>query len=380
VSRLAAGRPAAGRPAPGRPAPGRLAAGRLGAGGTDPTGRIVFVGAVHEAVPALAALIDGPARVVGVITMPRERAAQTSGYVDLGPLARATGADLLSCADINHADSVGEIRGLAPDLIVVVGWTRLLGAELLGVPPGGCVGFHASLLPRYRGRAPVNWAILRGETLTGNTMMFLDAGTDTGDVIDQRSVPITAEDTCATVYARVADVGAAMLRQHMPALLDGTAPRAPQGPASDAPLPKRTPQMGVTEWRRPARGVHDWIRALTEPYPGAHTFWAGRKLMLWASAVPEPLAPGCPAGQPAPGAGPGEIIGCDARGMWVATGSGNLLVTAMSDAGSLPEPPLAWARRCGLRAGDRFDPVDDATARWALGLGPAPAGTPAGTR
>lgn len=347
---------------------------------SEPAGRVLFVGAVHEAVPALAALIGSPAELVGVVTMPRERAAQTSGYVDLDPLARAAGAELLRCADINHAESVGQIRRLAPDLIVVVGWTRLLGAELLGVPPRGCVGFHASLLPRYRGRAPVNWAILRGETLAGNTMMYLDAGTDTGDVIDQRPVPIGADDTCATVYARVAGAGAAMLRHHLPALLDGTAPRTPQGPARGGPLPKRTPQMGITDWRRPARCVHDWIRALTEPYPGAHTFWAGRKVMLWASAVPGSMAPGLPGGQPRRDGGPGEIIGCDSRGLWVAAGSGNLLMTAMSDAGSLSEPALTWARRSGLRAGDRFDPVDDATARWALGLGPAPAGAPAGTR
>jgi methionyl-tRNA formyltransferase len=342
-------------------------------------GRLVFVGAVHEAVPALATLIDSPAEVVGVVTMPRERAAQASGYVDLGPLARVAGAELLRCADINDARSVDQIRRLAPDLIVVVGWTRLLGPDLLGVPPRGCVGFHASLLPRYRGRAPVNWAILRGETLTGNTMMYLDAGTDTGDVIDQRPVRIGADDTCATVYVRVANVGAAMLRQHLPALLDGTAPRTPQGPSPDAPLPKRTPQMGITDWRRPARAVHDWIRALTEPYPGAHTFWAGRKVMLWASAVPGSLAPGFPSAAPWPRGGPGEVIGCDADALRVATGSGTLLVTSMSDAGSPPESALAWALRSGLQAGDRFDPVDDATARWALGLGPAPAGAPAGT-
>jgi methionyl-tRNA formyltransferase len=347
---------------------------RPAAGRQAPLGRVLFVGAVHEAVPALAALVDSPAQVVGVVTMPRERAAQTSGYVDLGPLARVAGAELLPCADINSAESVGQIRRLAPDLIVVVGWTRLLRAELLGVPPRGCVGFHASLLPRYRGRAPVNWAILRGETFTGNTMMYLDAGTDTGDVIDQRPVPIGAADTCATVYARVADVGAAMLRQHLPALLDGTAPRRPQGPAPGAPLPKRTPPMGITDWRRPARAIHDWIRALTEPYPGALTFWAGREVMLWASAVP-----GGPADGLAARAGtPREIMGCGRNGLWIAAGDRSLLVTAMSDAGSQPGPALSWARRSGLRAGDRFDPVDDATAQWALGLGPAPA--PAGIR
>jgi methionyl-tRNA formyltransferase len=334
-------------------------------------GRVVFVGAVHEAVPALAALAGGPAQLAGVVTLPADRAARASGFVDLAPLARAAGADLLRCTDINAAERVEQIRRLGPDLIVVVGWTRLLGAELLAVPPRGCVGFHASLLPRYRGRAPVNWAILRGETLTGNTMMYLDATADTGDVIDQRPVPIAAADTCATVYEKVAGVGAAMLGQRLPALLDGTAPRRPQGRAAGGPLPKRTPAMGITDWRRPARAVHDWIRALTQPYPGAYTFWAGRQVMLWASAA-------SPRRERA-GRRPGEILGCDERGLRVAAGDGSLLVTAVSDPGSPPGPALAWARGSGLRPGDRFDPVDDATSRWALGLGPVPPGLAAGT-
>ena len=150
-----------------------------------------------------------------MVTLPAERAASTSGFVDLEPLARAHGIAVRRCADLNSAESVRHVRDLRPDLMVVTGWTRLLSAELLGVPPRGVVGFHASLLPRYRGRAPVNWAILRGEATTGNTMMYLDAGTDTGDIIDQQTVPIAPDDTCATVYARVGEAGAEMLRRHL---------------------------------------------------------------------------------------------------------------------------------------------------------------------
>src|SRR5579863_9646676 len=254
-------------------------------GGAMTGGRVAFVGAVHEAVPALGVLIDSGAEITEVVTLPAERAAATSGFVDLEPLARAHGIPVRRCADINSAESVRRVQDLRPDLMVVCGWTRLLSAELLGVPPRGVIGFHASLLPRFRGRAPVNWAILRGETETGNTMMMLDAGTDTGDIVDQQTVPITPDDTCATVYARVGEAGAEMLRRQLPALLDGTALRRPQGPGDGPPLPKRTPEMGITDWDRPARAVRDWIRALTSPYPGAFTFIAGRKLMLWASAA-----------------------------------------------------------------------------------------------
>jgi methionyl-tRNA formyltransferase len=247
--------------------------------------------------------------------------------------------------------------------MVVTGWTRLLSAELLSVPPRGVVGFHASLLPRYRGRAPVNWAILRGEAEAGNTMMYLDAGTDTGDIIDQQPVPIAPDDTCATVYARVGEAGADMLRRHLRALLDGTAPRRPQGPADGPPRPKRTPAMGITDWNRPAAALHDWIRALTWPYPGAFTFLAERKVMLWASARPGSRAAGKA----------GEVLGSDADGVLVGTADDAVLLTSLSDAGDPPGPAAMWAAQNGLRAGDRFELVPGETAAWALGLGPEPA-------
>jgi methionyl-tRNA formyltransferase len=326
-------------------------------------GRVIFVGAVHEAVPALGALIDSGAGIAEVVTLPAERSASTSGFVDLEPLATARGIAVRRCVDINSTDSVRHVRELRPDLIVVTGWTRLLSAELLGVPPRGVIGFHASLLPRYRGRAPVNWAILRGETVTGNTMMYLDAGTDTGDIVDQQTVPIAADDTCATVYERVGEAGADMLRRHLPALLDGTAPRRSQGPGDGPPLPKRTPEMGITDWNRPARSVHDWIRALTVPYPGAFTFIAGRKLMLWASA----------AGAACPGRTPGEVLGYDGNGIQVATADGAVVLTSVSEEGEAPAPAFAWAGRNGLRPGDEFETVPRAAAAWALGLGPRPA-------
>ena len=330
------------------------------------TGRVIFVGAVHEAVPALGVLLDADAEVAEVVTLPAERAVSTSGFVDLEPLARAHGIPVRRCADINSPQSVQHTRDLRPDLMVVTGWTRLLSAQLLGVPPRGVTGFHASLLPRYRGRAPVNWAILRGETVTGNTMMMLDAGTDTGDIVDQLTVTITPDDTCGTVYAKVGEAGADMLRRQLPALLDGTAPRRPQGESDGPPLPKRTPGMGVTDWNRAACRVHDWIRALTWPYPGAFTFAAGRKVMLWASAVD-----GACAGRTA-----GEVLGCDEDGVRVATAHGAIVLTSVSDLGDPPEPAFAWASRNGLRPGDLFDPVPPDIAAWALGLGPKPAEDP----
>ncbi len=327
-------------------------------------GRIVFVGAVHEAAPALAAVLRSEAEVAAVFTLTPRLAAKTSGAVDLEPLARPFGVSVLRTENLNAAENVERVRVLCPDLIVVVGWTRLLGPEILVIPPLGCVGFHASLLPHGRGRAPVNWAILRGETVTGNTLMYLAPEADAGDIIDQRSIPIESDDTCGTVYAKVAAAGAEMLALHLPALLRGTAPRRPQAKRVGELLPRRTPEMGITDWNRPARAVHDWIRALTHPYPGAFTFCEGRKLFLWRSDPPGPRGP---IGEP------GVILGADGEAVRVSACDGSIRVTHVQEDGSPEESGASWWRRRGW-AGGRFDPVDKALARRALGLDSPAAG------
>lgn len=325
-------------------------------------GRIVFVGAVHEAEPALRALMEMDADVRAVFTLSERLAARAAGAVDLEPLASAFGVPLHRTDNLNAPAEVERVRALSPGLIIAVGWTRLLGEELLRIPPRGCVGFHASLLPRHRGRAPVNWAILRGETVTGNTMMFLDPGADTGDIIDQRQVSIEPDDTCATVYAKVAAAGAQMLRTHLPALLAGEASRTPQDHDGADLLPKRTPEMGITDWNRPARAVHDWIRALTHPYPGAFSHLDGRRLFLWRSTVPGPSD-----GEAA--AAPGTILGRAGQALQVATCDGSVKVLRVQEEGGPEESGASWYLRRASDLRRRFRPVDATTSRWALGLG-----------
>jgi methionyl-tRNA formyltransferase len=327
--------------------------------------RIVFVGAVHEAEPALRALLAGPCEIAAVVTQPRAQAAQLCGFVDLAPLARQHGVPVVRTADINEPAIVNRIRACKPDLLVAIGWSRLIGPELLSLPPRGCVGCHASLLPAHRGRAPVNWSIIRGETRTGNTLMFLAAGADMGDIVDQRAIPIGPDDTCAAVYAKVGAAGADMLRTHLAALLAGTAPRRPQRGQGDV-LPKRTPAMGVTDWSRPARTIHDWIRGQTRPYPGAFTRLHGEQLMLWRSRWP------ADGGRPAALAPPGTVLQVTPDGMTVATGDGSLTVTEISRPGQPAQPVTTCCRETRIGPGARFDPVDPATAAWALGLGPRP--------
>lgn len=329
--------------------------------------RVLLIGAVHEAMDGLRAIAEHPdAELVAVVTLTPEAAADVSGAVNLAAAATERGVPVLRVGDVNSAESAAAIRDLDPALIAVIGWTRLIGRELLAVPTRGCIGFHASLLPHNRGRAPVNWAILRGETSTGNTMMLLDPGVDTGRIVDQRRTPIYLDDTCATVYERVAALGAAMLEDNLAALLEGRAAPRVQDEHGASQLSKRTPEMGVTDWRRTPTEVHDWIRAQTTPYPGAFTHRDGEQVMLWGSAPPLRHD----------GRGtPGTVLAIDAGGVRVAAGPGSLLLTSLGHPGGAPQPAATFATATGLEVGTRFTSPDDATAAWALGLGARPQGT-----
>ncbi len=333
--------------------------------GREP-GRVLFIGAVHEAEPAFQTLLEaGPqVHVVGLVTAEPERAERLSGYVDLATIAARHGVPVLHTSRVNDPGCVDQIAWWRPDLIVVVGWSQLIGPQLLALPRRGCVGFHASMLPHNRGRAPVNWAIIRGETHGGNTMMYLAPEADTGDIIAQRAITIRPDDTCASIYAAVAASGAQMLRELLPSLLAGTAPRRPQDPRAGNLLPKRTPAMGITDWSRPARAVHDWIRAQTLPYPGAFGILADRRVMLWRSAAPQTVSP--------PGL-PGRVLDIGPDGVRVGTGLDSILLTEAGDPGEPAEPAVEWFSRNGFGPGARFDPVDGGTARWALGHGGQPA-------
>jgi methionyl-tRNA formyltransferase len=331
-------------------------------------GRVVFLGAVHEAEPALDALLASPiVDVVAVVTATDAGARRLCGAVDLAWRAGIDGVPVLRTDDANSPEVVSSVRALNPDLIVVVGWNRLLRPPLLEAATGGCVGFHASLLPRHRGHAPVNWAILRGETQTGNTMMYLDPGADTGDIVDQLPIDIGADDTCASVYDKVGAAGAQLLIRHLPALLDGTAPRREQRREDGDLLPRRTPEMGVIDWTRSASEIYDWIRALTAPYPGAFTSLAGNRMMVWSARRGDATQAT---------AAPGEVLAVERDGVRVACRSGELVVTEGSAPGVEPTAAQAWFAQHGVGSGARFDSVDPVLARWALEGGRMPEPVP----
>lgn len=302
--------------------------------------RILFVGAVEEGHRCLEQLVARGEQFVGIVSLQDSLAATTSGAVPFEDLARAAACPLIKVNDLNAAPNVAQVEALRPDLILVIGWTRLLGTALLRLPRLGAVGFHASLLPRYRGRAPVNWAIINGETETGNTMFFLDEGVDTGDIIAQRRIRIDEADTCATLYHKVADAALVMLEEHLPALKRGNAPRRPQDHALATVMPKRRPEDGVVDWRRSARQLYNWVRALTHPYPGAFSSLEGRRLFIWEARE---------AGPDNAAASPGAIRGASGEDLLVSSASGLLALRRVQWEGADEVPGAALRAHAGAR-------------------------------
>lgn len=172
-----------------------------------------------------------------------------------------------------------------PDVLLILGWYHLIPSKVLAFPPLGCIGIHASLLPKYRGMAPINWAIINGERETGISLFYLDAGVDTGDIIAQSLIGITDNDDCATIYEKVTLKSIDLLRQYLPMVATRTAPRMAQDESNASQYPRRRPEDGEIDWQVPAVQIYNFIRAQTRPYPGAYTLIGGRKLILWKTRV-----------------------------------------------------------------------------------------------
>lgn len=310
--------------------------------------RLAWLGFHAEGVPALEALLVAGAPIAAILTLRADLAAQRSGGADFRAIGKRHGVPVHEIANINDPEGLALLGELAPDVLLVIGWHQILRAPALRLLGTGAIGAHASLLPHNRGSAPVNWALIRGETEAGNSLLWLAEGVDAGDLIDQTRFPITPYDTCATLYARVALSNREMLLRVLPDLLAGAVARAPQ-PASDQPvLPRRRPADGDLDWAQPTASVYDFIRALTHPYPGAFSRMDGERWRVWQAALP-PRAGS--AGPPGTVLGPVVSPVDEACGQLVSCGEGAIvLLEVENDAGLvLRGRDLSDAQWTGLR-------------------------------
>ena len=320
-------------------------------------GRVVFIGGSQDAAPVLDALLRSPVSVAGVVSADRTGTGPPAD--DVRRLLSGREIPVRRTSDPGAATTLQWMFDLRPDLLVCAGWPEVLPPTVLSLAPRGTVAVHPSLFPRQRRYSGVCWAILRGETVTGASLLALAPGPAGGDLVDQREVVIGADDTCATLGEKVARAGAGMLVDQLPRLLDGTAPRRSlPPPRRTSVLPERTPDMGVTSFDRTTSEVHDWIRAQTRPLWGAYALLRGRRVVLWRAermAGHQTHAP------------PGTVLGVDEGGVVVTTRTGAIRLLEVESQASSPMPAADWFARERLAPGCAFDPVDAPTLAWALG-------------
>jgi methionyl-tRNA formyltransferase len=255
------------------------------------------------------------AEVVAVVTLPGPVDPNRSGQCSFDDVAARLGARLVETRDVNAPETLAALREARPELIFVVGWSQLVRDEFIALSPGGVFGMHPTLLPRHRGRAPIPWTILSGLARTGVTLFEIaDATADSGPIVGQVEVPVAPDETATTLFDRLAAAHVDLVRDHLPGLLAGTAPRLPQDPRRASAWQKRTPADGIIDWDTRAPYLYDWVRAQTRPYPGAFTFLGDTRIVVWRAA-PTYLAAGAPAGTVVEGRESGVVVACGDGGL-----------------------------------------------------------------
>ncbi len=253
-----------------------------------PPWRIVFFGTPSFAIPTLESLLGGPDKVVGVVTQPdREKGrGRKVVFSPVKELALRHGLNPLQPEKAKEEAFQNTLRDLEPDLIVVVAYGQILSKSVLKTPKQGAVNVHASLLPKYRGAAPIAWAILNGEKVTGVTTMVMDEGLDTGDILLQAEVPVGAADTCQMLHDRLASLGARMLIETLEKMKEGNIRPIPQDDSKATYAPPLKKEDGQIDWKKGAAEIDRQVRA-SNPWPGAFTRWGDRLLRIYKGAVKE---------------------------------------------------------------------------------------------
>jgi methionyl-tRNA formyltransferase len=253
--------------------------------------RVVFMGTPAFAVPSLEALARAGHELLAVVAQPDRPAGRGQALREPATKAWARGRDVpvLQPEKVRDGRLAAELAALRPDVLCVAAYGRILGKDLLELAPHGALNVHGSLLPKYRGAAPIQWAIASGESETGVSIMQMDEGLDTGDVLLQRVLPVAPSDTAETLAPRLAELGGAALAEALPALAAGTLVAVPQDGARATLAPILSREEGKIDWTRPAKAIHDRLRGFA-PWPGAWTTLEGKVLKVLEASCDEARA------------------------------------------------------------------------------------------
>lgn len=307
--------------------------------------RLAFFGTPEPAAVALDALLGSNHEVAGVVTQP-DRPRGRSGTPQRSPAKeRALAADLpvlqpASPRDDGFIEALSELR---PEVCAVVAYGHLLPTDVLAVPPRGTVNVHFSLLPRYRGAAPVQRAIMAGDTETGVSTFLLEPTFDTGPVLLQEREPIRPDDSTGTLLGRLSGIGAGILIATLDGLEAGTLTPMPQDASLASPAPKIKPEEGAIEWSRPATDIANLVRAL-DPAPGAYAAFRGKRLKIWRARALDLLV----------AASPGTAVDAGKDRLAVAAGNGALELLEVQLEGAKRMDAASFARGHRPKPGETF--------------------------
>jgi methionyl-tRNA formyltransferase len=304
---------------------------------------VVFMGTSAFAVPPLERLLASRHAVLAVVTQP-DRPQGRGRRIAPSPVKQAAATQrvrILQPDRANDPQLLAELKSLAPHVIVVAAYGQLLRSALLKIPRLGCLNIHASLLPKYRGAAPINWALIHGEQVTGVSIMLIEETLDTGPIFLQSALAIEPLDDAGTLQERLATRGAEALLEALDGIESGRLNPIPQNHALATNAPKLRKGDGVIVWSRSAEALDRLVRGVT-PWPGALTTHQGKPLRIWR-ATPRALS----------GIGtPGRIAAVDQLGVWVETGDGCLVLGEVQPASGRRMDAAAYARGHGLRPAD----------------------------
>ena len=280
--------------------------------------KIVFMGTPDFALASLDKLIDGGYEIAAVVTQPDRPKGRGKKLTPPPVKERALGAGLrvLQPERVKDSGFIEALKELSPDIIIVVAYGQILPEEIINLPAMGCINVHASLLPKYRGAAPINWCIINGESRTGVTTMCMDKGMDTGDILLQRETEIGENETAGELHERLAALGADLLLETLEGLQRNEVERKAQDHSAATYAPQLDRETGRVDWNSDAKSIYNLIRG-TNPWPGCYTVYKGERMKLWEAKVLEQKSRGTA----------GKVLEAGHGGMLVQAGSGTLLVT-----------------------------------------------------
>jgi len=305
--------------------------------------RVVFLGTPDFAIPSLKALLEDDAfEVVAVITQPdkpRGRSGEAT-YCPTKEFAMKEGLKVYCFESIRNAESIEILKSLEPDVMVTAAYGQILSQKVLDVPKMGCVNVHGSLLPLYRGAAPIQWAVINGEKQTGITTMLTERGLDCGDILLQETVEIEKNETAGELFDRLADLGGDVLVRTLHGMMEGAIIPKPQDHEKATHFPMLDKSDGKIDWGKSAKQVHNLIRGVN-PWPGAYALYGDTIVKIWRSELSDKSGKS------------GEIIKADGE-LIIACAEGAVKITELQVPGKKRMPADAFVRGFKMESGEKF--------------------------